>query len=107
MKKTRSSFLLAFALVAMASLVFAPPADAACEICRYVEPEYVKVCQKTADASGWRTGRTDCEEGGRCVIPGECCYKSSSQSAACSIEYPGGCPEGVNCRIREPENQDF
>lgn len=105
MRNTRSSFSLAFALVALALLVCSRPAEATCDICRY-DSSGIKICQSTYDASGWRTGRTDCREGWPC-IPGECCYTSTSQSGACSIEYPGGCPEGVSCRIREPENQDF
>lgn len=106
MRKAISSFSLAFVVVAFVSLAFAPRAEALCEICRY-EGSGVKVCQLTYDAMYWRTGRTDCGEGWPCMVPGECCYKTTSQQAACSVTHPDGCPTPKECGIREPLNQDF
>lgn len=106
MKSTNQRFRLALVVVGFAVIAFSSAAEENCEICR-LDSSGVKVCHETADVSGWRTGRTDCREGGFPCPPGQRCYTSNSNANACSIDYPGGCPANTDCRIREPENQDF
>lgn len=108
MRRAISSLSVAVLVVGFVSLASARRVEAGgCEICRSVGSNE-KLCQQTYDALYWRTGRTDCTDSGlSCFFPGECCYRTNNQNAACSVDHPNGCPVPKDCRIKEPLNQDF